>query len=257
MYLEAILLGAIQGITEFLPISSSAHLVLAPYFFKFNEQVLSSTMFDAILHGGSLLSILIYFWKSILELMNKKRLILYIIVSTIPTFVAGFLIEPIKDSYLRGVTLIAVNMIIFSIYMIFSERLHKEELGLKDLDIKHFIYLGIMQSIALIPGTSRSGVTIATAYLLSIKKEDAVNVSFLMGIPVISAAFLYELKKALTSNTEIIMGSVLLVGILSSLVFGLLALVFLVKFLKRFKFSYFAYYRIFVAFLIIYHLWKI
>ncbi len=257
MHLEAFLLGAVQGITEFLPISSSAHLVLVPHFFNFKHHVLNSTMFDAILHGGSLLSIIVYFWKSILRLNDNKRLLIFILISCLPTFIAGFLIEPIKDTYLRGVGFIAINMVVFSFYMILAEKFYKEKLSFEDLKLKHFIFLGIMQAFALIPGTSRSGVTIATAYLLSVKKDDAVNVSFIMGLPVISAAFLYELKKALIQNEEAIPGTVLATGVLSSLIFGLLALVFLVKFLKRFKFSYFAYYRFFIAFLIIYQLWKI
>lgn len=257
MYLESIILGAIQGLTEFLPISSSAHLVLVPYFFNFNEQVLNSTMFDAILHGGSLLAIFIFFWKNIIELKNNKRLALMIILSSIPTFVIGFLIEPIKDEYLRGIPIIAANMIIFSIYILVAEKFHKEKVFVENLKPLHFIFLGLMQSLAFIPGTSRSGVTIASAYLLNLKKEDSINISFLMSIPVISAAFVYELRKALIVNGgNGIPTGVLFSGVLSSLIFGLLALVFLVKFVKRFKFGYFAYYRFFIAFLIIYQLWK-
>lgn len=257
MLLESIILGAIQGLTEFLPISSSAHLVLVPYFFKFESTILNSTMFDAILHGGSLIAIISFFWKDLIKLKENKRLIYMIILSSIPTFIIAFLIEPIKDRYLRDISIIGINMIIFSIYILIAEKKNKETFAINNLKPYHFIFLGIMQSLSLIPGTSRSGVTIASAYLLNLKKEDSVSISFLIGIPVISAAFLYELKKAIFVNhIEVVPSSVIISGILSSLIFGILALVILVKFIKKYKFAHFAYYRFFIAFLIFYEVWK-
>ncbi|MCX7991162.1 MAG: undecaprenyl-diphosphate phosphatase [Proteobacteria bacterium] len=257
MFIESVILGAIQGLTEFLPISSSAHLVLVPHFFRFESSILNSTMFDAILHGGSLVAIILFFWRDLINLKNNKKLVYLIILACIPTFVIALLIEPFKDKYLREVSVIGINMIIFSIYILIAEKKNKETVTTGGLKPYHFIFLGFMQSLALIPGTSRSGVTIASAYLLNLKKEEAVSVSFLIGIPVILLAFLYELKKALFVNqVEIIPTSVILGGISSSLLFGLVALFILVKFVKRYKFAYFAYYRFFVAFLIFYDIWK-
>lgn len=257
MLLESIILGVIQGLTEFLPVSSSAHLVLVPYFFKFKSSILNSTMFDAILHGGSLIAIIIFFWKDIIKLKENKRLLSLILIGSIPTFLVGFLIESIKDTYLRDVSIIAVNMIIFSIYILIADKKNKEFLGIHSLKLKHFLFIGFMQSLALIPGTSRSGVTISSAYLLNIKKEDSVSLSFLIGIPVISFAFLYELKKAIfTDQALAIPAGVIATGIISSFISGLMALIILVRFVKRYKFAYFAYYRFFIAFLIFYQLWK-
>ncbi len=256
MLLESIILGAVQGLTEFLPISSSAHLVLVPYFFNFKSSILSSTMFDAILHGGSLLAIILFFWKDIVKLKDNKPLITMIIISCVPTFLLALLIEPIKDIYLRNVSIIGANLIIFSLYILIAEKKNKELLTIGSLKLHHFLILGFMQSFALIPGTSRSGVTIATAYLLNIKKDESLSVSFLMGIPVIGAAFLYEFKKALMANqSEMIPMEIITIGMLSSLIFGIIALFLLAKIVKKYKISYFAYYRFFIALLIFYELW--
>lgn len=253
--LEAVILGFIQGITEFLPVSSSAHLILVPYFFNFSDKILNSNLFDSILHGGTLFAIIVFFHKAIIEVFRNKRLLSLIMVSTIPTFAIGFLIEPYKDSLLRSVPLCAVMLVIFGIYIIFAEKVNKNNKDVGDLDYKTFLFLGFMQTIAFIPGVSRSGVTIASAFLLGVKKEKAVQVSFLMSLPVIAAAFLYEMKKAVFAG-ELIPYSTVMVGLFSSFFFGLLALLFLVKFTKNYKFANFAYYRFFIAFLIILSLWK-
>lgn len=255
MFLEALILGLVQGLTEFLPVSSSAHLILVPYFFKFNETILNSNLFDCILHGGTLLSILFFFTKEILETFKNKRLATLIAVSTIPTFGIGFLIEPYKDTLFRSVYVCAAMLIIFGFYMIVSERVNKENRDLSNLNYKAFLFLGFMQALAFMPGVSRSGVTIASAFMLGLKKDKAVLVSFLMSVPVIAAAFLYELKKAIMMGDAVPFSAVT-VGLVSSFIFGLLALAFLVKFIKRYKFANFAYYRFFIAILIIMSIWK-
>lgn len=255
MLLEAFILGLIQGLTEFLPVSSSAHLILVPYFFNFSETILNSNLFDCILHGGTLISILVFFSKDILETFNNKRLLLLIAVSALPTFGIGFLIEPYKDTLFRNVIVPAATLTIFGIYMIVSEKKNKENRDIKDLNYTTFLFLGFMQALAFIPGVSRSGVTIASAFFLGVKKERAVLISFLMSLPVVAAAFLYELRKAVTA-ADVVPISAVSVGFLSSFIFGLLALAFLVKFIKKYSFAYFAYYRFFVALLILASLWK-
>lgn len=255
MIFEAVILGMIQGIFEFLPVSSSAHLLLAGKFFNFSEGIINSNMFDAILHGGSLIAIFLFFYKDIIKALKNPKILKGIIISTIPTFFFGFIIEPVKDTYFRSVILSVFSLVIWGIYMIVAEKKNRNEKDIESLKMKHFLILGIMQSIALIPGTSRSGITISTALLFNMKKEEAVSISFLMGLPVIFTAFAYELRKAIISDMAID-NHVLIAGILSSLVFSLLALIFLVKFLKRFKFSSFAYYRFGLAVLIMFSLWK-
>lgn len=255
MLLEALILGLIQGLTEFLPVSSSAHLILVPYFFNFSNTILNSNLFDCILHGGTLLSILAFFYRDLLDRFKNKRFLALIAVSTLPTFGIGFLIEPYKDIWFRNVVVPAAMLIIFGVYMIISEKRNKENREIEDLNYRAFLFLGFMQALAFIPGVSRSGVTIASAFLLGLKKEKAVLVSFLMSLPVIAAAFLYELKKAITLG-DVIPFSAVGIGFFSSFIFGLLALAFLVKFIKRYKFANFAYYRFLVALLILASLWK-
>ncbi len=255
MLLEALILGFVQGLTEFLPVSSSAHLILVSHYFSFSGSILKSNLFDSILHGGTLLSILFFFFKDIIETLKNKRLTALIAVSTIPTFGIGFLIEPYKDTLFRDVAVCAVMLVIFGIYMMISEKVNKEKRGLRELNYRAFLFLGLMQALAFIPGVSRSGVTIASAFMLGVKRDRAVLISFLMSIPVIAAAFIYEMKKAVMLGDAVPFSAVS-VGLLSSFVFGLLALVFLVKFIKRYKFANFAYYRFLIAILIIISLWN-
>lgn len=254
MLLEALILGFVQGLTEFLPVSSSAHLILVSHYFSFSDSILNSNLFDSILHGGTFLSILFFFFKDIIETLKNKRLTALIAVSTIPTFGIGFLIEPYKDTLFRDVTVCAVMLVIFGIYMMISEKVNKEKRDLRELNYRAFLFLGLMQALAFIPGVSRSGVTIASAFMLGVKRDRAVLMSFLMSIPVIAAAFIYEMKKAVMLGDAVPFSAVS-VGLLSSFVFGLLALGFLVKFIKRYKFANFAYYRFFIAVLIIISLW--
>jgi undecaprenyl-diphosphatase len=253
---EAIFLGMIQGVFEFLPVSSSAHLLLASYFFNFSEDVINSNMFDAILHGGSIIAILLFFYKDVIKALKNKRIMKGLFISTLPTFVIGLIIEPFKDVYFRGIWISFISLVIWGFYMIYAEKKSKEIKNIEELNVKDYLILGFMQSIALIPGTSRSGITISTALLLNLKKDDALSVSFLIGLPVIFAAFAYEFRKAIITKAFIDY-TTLFVGVSSSLVFSLLALVFLVKFIKKFKFSSFAYYRFgLAAFIIGYNLWK-
>jgi undecaprenyl-diphosphatase len=253
---EAIFLGMIQGFFEFLPVSSSAHLLLASYFFNFSEDVINSNMFDTILHGGSIIAILLFFYKDVIKALKNKRIMKGLFISTLPTFVIGLIIEPFKDVYFRGIWISFISLVIWGFYMIYAEKKSKEIKNIEELNVKDYLILGFMQSIALIPGTSRSGITISTALLLNLKKDDALSVSFLIGLPVIFAAFAYEFRKAVITKAFIDY-TTLFVGLSSSLVFSLLALVFLVKFIKKFKFSSFAYYRFgLAAFIVGYNLWK-
>mgnify|MGYP000395083086 CR=1 FL=1 len=252
---EAFILGIIQGLAEFLPISSSAHLLIVSKVFNFQSNGLNSNMFDAILHGGSLLAIVIFFFKDIKKAILRPAIIRNILISTIPTLVIGFFIEPIKDAYFRSVSISIFSLIFWGIYMIIAEKRNRAIKTMEDLSTWEFLFIGIMQSIALIPGTSRSGITISTALLLNMKNEEAVSTSFLIGLPVITAAFAYEFKKAIVLKT-FLDTSILISGLISSFVFSLLALIFLIKFIKKFKFSSFAYYRFGLALLLIILLWK-
>ncbi len=231
----AFLLGLIQGLTEFLPISSTGHLVLMEHFLKI-PSVLS---FDAFMHLGSFLAILIYFWKDLKEIWNYKFLIF---IAILPGGIAGLALEHFISEHLRTSIVIGSVLIIMSIPMILGEILGKKEKEIKDLSIFKSLILGFAQALALIPGTSRSGITISTGLLLGLKRDESAKFSFLIGAPLILGAGLYEGIK-LVKTTTIPLASAF-TGFLSATIFSFLAIAFLIPFLKKHSLYSFVIYRI-------------
>ena len=233
-FFEAIFLGLVQGLTEFLPISSSGHLILIQKAFNF----FSSLSFDAFIHLGSFLAIVVYFWKDLKEIWDYKW---FIVVSAIPGALAGLLLEDIVESYFRTAFLVAINLIVMSIPMILGEVFGKKQQEIKDLTFLKALIIGIFQALALIPGTSRSGITISAGLLLGLKREVSAKFSFLAGAPLILGAGLYEGVKLINSP---IPWNLALAGFFSSAVFSFLAIAFLISFLKKYSLYPFVIYRI-------------
>lgn len=239
---QALFLGLVQGLTEFLPISSSGHLILAERFF----QSFSSLSFDAFIHLGSFLAIVTYFWKDLKEVWHYKGLI---IISAIPGAIAGVLLEHIVENYFRTPSLVALNLIIMSIPMILGEVLGKKQYEIKDLTPLKALIIGIFQCLALIPGTSRSGITISAGLLLGLKREISAKFSFLAGAPLILGAGLYEGIKLIKSPS--LSWDLSLAGFFSSFVFSFLAIFFLIPFLKKHSLYIFVVYRVFLGIFIL------
>jgi undecaprenyl-diphosphatase len=250
---EAIILGIVQGLTEFLPVSSTAHLILFPWFFNWSGEVNTLT-FDVALHTGTLLSLILFFWKDWTELIAKKhRLLGLIILASIPAGAAGFFLNDIVENSLRRPLIISLMLIAVGFLMLIAEKANKykdiEKTGLKDA-----VIIGIAQAIALIPGVSRSGITISAGLFRGFEREAAARFSFLLSTPLIAGATMLHIRKAFTSQVNHDLG-LFSIGIITSCITGLVAIKFLLAFLKRYPLNLFAYYRFVLSAVIIAGIW--
>jgi|TARA_B110001452_G_scaffold48968_1_gene37415 undecaprenyl-diphosphatase len=245
---EVIILSAIQGITEFLPVSSSAHLILVSKYFNFSN---SSLTLDVSLHLGSLMAIISYFKKDIFNLLKNRNFFIKILISSIPTIIVGYLLFRFAlIDYLRNFQLIGWTTIIFGILLYFSDLKQINKSVKRDYTFKTAVYISFFQILSLIPGVSRSGITISGARLFNFSREDSVKISFLMSIPILAAVSGFNLSNLLAEGSFEF--SVLnLIGIIFSFLFSFLTIKFLLIFLKRFSFTYFVIYRIALGVLIL------
>ncbi|HNR25885.1 MAG TPA: undecaprenyl-diphosphatase UppP [Methanobacteriaceae archaeon] len=256
--IQAIILGMVQGLTEFLPISSSAHLVLIPELLG----VKSNLAFDTLLHLGTLIAVLYYFWNDVVNMIQAfisslfdlpsgkfreklredpyKRLSWLIIVGTIPAGLMGVLFKDFFEGLFSSVTSVAVFMLITGFILWEVERMPRGNRDVKDISFTNSLLVGIAQGCAIAPGISRSGATIATSLFLGFDREMAARFSFLLSIPAILGAALIQVKD-LTTGFDLSTG-VFLAGLLSSVIFGYLAIRFLMGYIKKHKLTIFAYY---------------
>lgn len=249
--LEAIILGLAQGLTEFIPVSSSGHLVLLHQAFGINENGLT---FDVALHIGTLLALVIYFYKDILLLIQGilgkneyQRLAWLIVLATIPAVIAGMLLQDSAESAFRSVRLVSINLIFVALIMLLAERFarrYEHKAKLQKITCVQALTIGIAQSAALVPGVSRSGSTITTGLFLGIDRVAATRFSFLLGIPITAGAIA---KVMLDGQALQLVGSELnlfIVGVVTALLSGMFAIRFLLRYLAKHTLAVFAYYRI-------------
>ncbi len=266
---QALLLGILQGLTEFLPISSSAHLILLPWFFQWNNPLLDSLPFDVALHAGTLLAILWYFWRDWLELIGgffrilakrkagdfQERLILYIILATIPAGIAGFFLEKTIESTFRNPALIATPLIFVSFLMIYAERRARLSRPMEGMTLKDAMLIGIAQAMALLPGVSRSGITITTGLFRGYRREAATRFSFLLSTPAIAGATLLQTRHLFSAGQND--GFLIAIGFVSSAAVGYLAIAFLMRYLRVHTLNLFVGYRLILAATVIFYIfWK-
>ncbi len=255
-FLGSILLGALQGITEFLPISSSAHLIILPWFFKMEDGNINKLTYDVMLHFGTLLAILLIYGKQFVSICIegltdiwhrnfRQSVLLKIVVATIPAAVFGLLLKDVIENSLRTPYVTIFTLIGVSILMLVSERIHVEN---RELSYPIALLIGIAQAIALVPGTSRSGITIIAGILLGLRRNAAVDFSFLLAIPIILGTSLYEGRHIQFQGGVI---DLYLAGVISAFIFGTLSLKFLITYLKKHSFDIFAYYRFCLAALLL------
>ena len=187
--IEILILSLIQGITEFLPISSSSHLILISKYLDFNNQSLS---IDVSLHVGSFIAVISYFYKDIINFYENKILFLKILISSIPIMLVGFfLVESSVIEKIRGLEIIAWTTLIFGFLLYISDKF-KLEKNIKDnFNLKSAIIIGFLQILSLVPGVSRSGIAITAARFLKFKRTDAAKISFLLSIPILGAVSIY------------------------------------------------------------------
>lgn len=240
-FIQSIILGIIQGITEWLPVSSSGHLVIVQQLFGIEAPL----FYDILLHIGTLIVIFLVFWKDIFLILKSVfsfnfksehgRLALFIIAGSIPTAAIGFIFHDTFASFFTNIRAVAMALIVTGFLLYFSEKKEKN----KKLTYFDSILIGIVQGIAIIPGISRSGSTISVGLLRGIKKEIAAKFSFLLSIPAIIGAAIFEGANVDFTGVNI---AVYLVGILVSIIIGYLSIELLLKLISRKKFHYFAYY---------------
>ena len=251
--LEAIALGIVQGLTEFLPISSTAHLILFPWFLNWGGEVNTLT-FDVALHAGTLFALILFFWRDWLELIFKKqRLFKLIILASIPAGVAGYLLNDIVENNLRKPIVISIMLIAVGILMLVAERTNKHK-GIEKTGLKDSLIIGIAQAIAIIPGVSRSGITISAGLFRGFEREASARFSFLLSTPLIAGATALHLKEALISQTNHDF-RLFFAGIITSFITGFIAIKFLLKFLKKNPLNLFVYYRFVLSAVIIAGIW--
>jgi undecaprenyl-diphosphatase len=249
---EIITLSIVQGISEFLPISSSAHLNIVQVIFDFNS---NSLMIDVSLHLGSLLAIIFYFKKELLNLGNNQKLLSLIIIGSIPIIIAGYTLSTVGLVILleNNLKIIAWTTLIFAIILYFADKNSMDKKISANLNLKTILYIGLFQILALIPGVSRAGITITASRLLKFNRFDSSKISFLLAIPAIAGASVFQLKDYIGQNFEI--NYLILVSITLSFLFSYFTIKFFLKYISKFSLNVFIIYRIIISiilFIIIY-----
>lgn len=245
-YLETIILSVVQGIAEFIPVSSSAHLVLISKLSNFN---LNSLEIDVSLHFGSLLAIVAYFWKDLFVISRNKKKLYLISLGSIPLIIVGYILYASNLIYhLRNLEVIAWTTLIFGILLYFSDKSKLSKNLEKDLSTKDIIFIGVLQILSLIPGVSRSGINITAGRFLKYNRVDSAKISFLLSIPALSGASLLGLKDILKDPFEF--NLIILLTISFSFIFSYLTIKFLIYYLNKFSLKIFVFYRIFLALLL-------
>ena len=247
-FFEIFLLSIVQGISEFLPISSAAHLILVSNIYEFKNQ---SLLIDISLHLGSLLAILFYFRKDIFDFKKNLNLFYKIAISTMPLVVVGYFLYSTEIIYqLRNIQVIAWSTLFFGILIYIADKnifLKKIE---TDFNIKSALIIGFFQVIALIPGVSRAGITITAGRILGFNRVDSTKISFYLSIPALIGASALGIKDLFKENIEF--NFLILIGIFLSFLFSLITIKFFFEFLKKFSLNMFVVYRIFLATILFY-----
>jgi undecaprenyl-diphosphatase len=249
---QALVLGLVQGLSEFLPISSSAHLALTPWFFGWEPAGLA---FDVALHIGTLVAVAWYFRREWLALTraawsiartravrspDEWRLV-FLVVATIPAAIAGLTVEDLAETMFRSPRLIAINLMVMGVLLYVVDRLARRDRPLDGMGMRDAITIGLIQCLALVPGVSRSGSTITGARLLGFDRQAAAVFSFLMSFPVTLAAAVLKAPEAFSSGIDT---STILIGIGAAAVSSWLAIAVLLRFVSRYSFGVFAGYRL-------------
>ena len=259
--LQSIILGAIQGITEFFPVSSTAHLVLLPWFFSWTDQGLP---FNVALHMGSLIAIIYYFWRDWILIIKEflqsvlkgsfegrpnGKTGLYLVIATVPGALAGLLFVEYAAGLLRHPLSIAFSLSFFGVILYFSDRVSKKNKTVGEMNIVDCIIIGFSQALAIIPGVSRAGITITGAMFRNLNREEAAKFSFLLGAPLIAGAGVFEARHL---EYSAVMSVPFIAGVLASAVFAFLAIKYLLRFLRRSSYTVFVIYRLGLAVLIVF-----
>jgi len=242
-FIEILILSAVQGISEFLPISSSAHLIIASNLYDLKT---SSLLIDISLHLGSLLAIIFFFRKDLFDLKNNQKLLKLIIIGSIPLIVFGYILHTTEVIHLlRNIKVIAWTTLIFGIILFFADRRKIDQNISTNLNIKSIIFIGLFQILALIPGVSRAGITMTAARFMKFNRVDSGKISFLLSIPALAGASLLGLKDVFYQSIEI--NYVVITAVILSFLFSYITVKFFLNYLNRFSLNIFVFYRIIIS----------
>jgi undecaprenyl-diphosphatase len=247
---QAIVIGIVQGLTEFLPVSSSAHLILVPQLLGWDDPFINSASFDVMLHMGTLLALVVYFWRDLLDLIAagfasirdrslagdpNRKLAWLLVISVIPAALLGVLGESFFDNYFREpdrLIYVCGILIIGAIVLFIAERVGTRSRALDQADTTDAAVIGVAQAFALFPGISRSGITLAAGLFRGLKRDSAARFAFLMGIPVIAGAGFWKTRELISAPPGSADYAALAAGFIAAAIAGFLAIRFMLSFLK-------------------------
>ena len=241
--IEVLILSAIQGISEFLPISSSAHLILVSTLYEFKS---TSLLIDISLHLGSLIAIIYFFRGELFDARKNKRLLSLIILGSIPLIIVGYILYSTNLIYqLRNIEIIAWTTLIFAIILYISDKNRFDKKISSNLNFQSIIFIGIFQIFSLVPGVSRAGITITAARILKFNRVDSSKISFLLSIPALSGASFLGLKDLLEQSIEF--NYLAIIAIVTSFIFSFVTVKFFLNYINKFSMNAFVIYRIIIA----------
>ena len=263
LFVQAIVMGIVQGLSEFLPISSSGHLIIVPFLFGWKDPFLTSLAFSVMLHVGTLVALLVYFRDDWLRLVPAgfaairdrsfggdpdRRLAWLLVVATIPAAIAGYLLSDTVENAVREVQWVVVTMVGGAAILWLADRWGGRSKGVEDVTFPIAGGIGLAQALALVPGFSRSGISISAARFAGLDREAAARFSFLMATPVTAGAAVFEIRKLLTgeAGVDVSVGP-LLAGMLAAFLSGMIAIGFMLRYLRTRSLTIFVVYRLVLA----------
>ena len=265
--LQAVILGIVQGLTEFLPVSSSGHLIVVPYLFGFGDRFLTSLAFGVMLHLGTLIALLVYFRADWLRLVPAglaairdrsfrgepdRKLAWLLVGATIPAALVGLLFNDVIESSFRQPGLVALMLVLGGILLFSADRIGRRSLAVEDVTFPVAVGIGAAQALALVPGISRSGVSISAGRLAGLDRAAAARFAFLMATPITAGAIVFEARSLLAGESAVDVELVpLLLGMLAALMSGMLAIHFMLRFLRTRSLDVFVWYRFALAALVL------
>ena len=259
LVLQALIMGIVQGLTEFLPVSSSGHLIILPWLFGWDDAFITSLAFSVMLHLGTLIALLIYFRADWLRLIPAglatirdrsfqgdpdRKLAWLLVAATIPAAIVGALFSDVFETQVRQIGLVAVTLVVGGIILWVADHVGARTRGVGDVTFPIAIGIGAAQALALIPGISRSGISISAGRFAGLDREAAARFAFLMATPITAGAIVFEARKLLTGEAGVdVAYAPLLVGLVASLVAGLVAIRFMLDYLRSRSLDLFVWYR--------------
>jgi undecaprenyl-diphosphatase len=260
---QALIMGIVQGLTEFLPVSSSGHLIIVPFLLGWTDPFITSLAFSVMLHIGTLVALLVYFRADWVRLVPAglaairdrsfradpdRRLAWILVAATIPAAIAGFLLNDLIETAFRDIGLVAATLVVGAVILWLADRWGGRTKGVEDVTFPLAIGIGAAQAIALIPGISRSGISISASRFAGLDREAAARFSFLMATPITVGAALFEVRKLASGEAGVTISlAPLLVGMIASFVAGMVAIGVLLRYLRTRSLSIFVAYRLVLA----------